>query len=357
MTEAILALEDGAVFKGESFGAKGHRAGEVVFNTSMVGYQQILTDPSYAGQILAMTYPLIGNYGVNPEDEEAATPALEGYIVYEHALKPSNFRSQGPLDDYLQQKSVVGLCGIDTRALTKKLRVKGTLRGVLTSLAEEIEDTDRLIQEAQSLKVPRPDLVAQVSTKKAYTVGEGDNILALIDLGVRKSMLNALLEKGFKIHVLPWDTSAEEILALNPSGVFFSSGPGDPQFLTPTIETAKKLQGKLPLGGICLGCQVIGLSLGMGRYKLKFGHRGGNQPVRDLKTGRLYITSQNHNYALSKDNLPAGVEITHLNLNDDTVEGFCHPSLQIMAIQYHPEASPGPLDSLYLFDEFAALLS
>lgn len=357
MAEAVLALEDGAVFKGESFGAQGHRTGEVVFNTSMVGYQQILTDPSYAGQILAMTYPLIGNYGVNPEDEEASIPALEGYIVYEHTLKPSNFRSQGTLNDYLQQKGIVGLCGIDTRALTKKLRVKGTLRGVLTSLAEEIEDTDSLIIEAQSLQLPRPDLVAQVSTKKAYTVGEGDKTLAMVDLGVRKSMLNALLDKGFKIQVLPWDTSAEEILALNPTGVFFSSGPGDPQFLTPTIETAKKLQGKLPLAGICLGCQVLGLALGMGRYKLKFGHRGGNQPVRDLKTGRLYITSQNHNYALSKDNLPAGVEITHLNLNDDTVEGFCQPALQIMAIQYHPEASPGPLDSLYLFDEFAALLS
>jgi len=356
MAEAILVLEDGSIFTGQALGATGRTSGEVVFNTSMTGYQEVLTDPSYAGQIVTMTYPLQGNYGVNPEDQESWKPTVRGFIVKESCSAPSNFRSTNTLNNYLVQHGVIGLEGIDTRALTKKLRQEGTLKGILSSLAADVNHPQRLVEEARSLFAPEPELVSSVSATKPYILGSEGPLLAVLDLGVKQSILDHLRRQGFQLVVLPWDTSADEIMAYKPKGVFLTNGPGDPAVLEPVIDTARDLAGKLPLAGICLGHQILGLALGGQTYKLKFGHRGANHPVKDLATRRVYITSQNHGYALSPD-LPQDLAVTHVNLNDDSVEGFKSLTLPVMGIQYHPEASPGPWDSLYLFEDFLKLIA
>ncbi|MDD4888785.1 MAG: glutamine-hydrolyzing carbamoyl-phosphate synthase small subunit [Phycisphaerae bacterium] len=362
---AKLALEDGTVFTGWGFGAPGTKAGEVVFNTSMTGYQEILTDPSYSGQIVTMTYPLIGNYGVTDEDLESVRPQAEGFIIKELSPIVSNFRATMSLQDYLAKWNVVAIEGIDTRALTRRLRVAGVMRGVLSTA--ELDDA-KLVAQAKAIpSMAGADLVQVVQPDEAYNWAHGfQSPFALaprgrparfhvvaIDCGIKQNILRHLVEAGCRVTVLPPDSSAAQILAGKPDGVFLSNGPGDPQPVTYAVEAIRGLLGKVPIFGICLGCQLLGLSLGASTYKLKFGHRGGNQPVLNTTTGRVEITSQNHGFAVEETSLAkAGGLITHINLNDKTVEGFVHRELPAFAVQYHPEASPGPHDASYLFDCF-----
>lgn len=356
MTTGVLALEDGTVFWGENFGASGKSRGEVVFNTAMTGYQEILTDPSYAGQILTMTYPLIGNYGINEEDVESDRPQVRGLIVREACPYPSNWRSKETLVAYLERHQVIGLAGVDTRALTRLLRTQGTMRGILSTLPTDLAAPEVLVAAAKEFPFHSPDLVSSVSTSVPYQIpGPGPRVV-VVDLGVKRSILRILQSYGCALTVVPFSFSAEEILALAPDGVLFSNGPGNPKDVPQAINTAAQLVGKKPLLGICLGHQVLALALGGDTYKLKFGHRGANHPVKEIKQNRVYITSQNHGYAVVPASLPPEVEITHVNLNDETVEGLQHLSLPVFSIQYHPEASPGPQESRYLFERFLALM-
>lgn len=363
--QAALVLETGRIFMGESFGTNGEAWGEVVFNTGMTGYQEVLTDPSYAGQMVCMTYPLIGNYGINDIDYQSKKIQVQGFIVKEAAQNPNHWQAEKDLSQALAQAGIVGIKGIDTRALTRLIREHGVLRGVITT---ELDYLEELPARLQAWEVPS-EVVAQVSTQEVYSVSPSKDDLVnstdsepfhvvVLDFGIKENILRAMQEKGFTLTVVPYSTTAEEILSYQPDGVFLSNGPGDPKVVTGGIETIAKLVGQLPIFGICLGHQLLTLALGGDTYKLKYGHRGGNQPVQDLETKKVTITSQNHGYAVAEASLSGTpLEVTHRNLNDQTVEGMKHKALPVFSVQYHPEAGPGPNDSLYLFDQFAELMA
>jgi len=354
--KAILALEDGTIYRGRSFGASGERFGEVVFNTAMSGYQEVLTDPSYKGQIVIMTYPLIGNYGINSEDSESRKPFLEGFVVRECSRIASNWRSRQSLQEYFQNNGIVGIEGIDTRALTLHIREKGAMKAVLSTLDFDEKSLVRKAKESSGLS--GLDLVKEVTCSKLYEWSKkGKYKVVVVDCGVKYNILKILADNNCKVLVVPAQEPYEAIMRLKPDGVLFSNGPGDPAAVTYTIKTAKELIGKLPLFGICLGQQILGLALGGRTYKLKFGHHGGNHPVKDLKTGKVYITVQNHGFCVDIDSLNTkDVKITHMNLNDNTLEGLKHKKLPLFSVQFHPESSPGPHDAKYLFNEFIELM-
>ncbi len=367
--QAKLALEDGSVFTGQGFGAPGEKMGEVVFNTSMIGYQEILTDPSYKGQIVTMTYPLIGNYGISDDDRESRHPQVEGFIVREMTRLPSNYRSQQSLDAYLAEHGVLGLEGIDTRALVSRLRVRGAMRGVLSTI--DLDSASLVRKARNSPGMVGRDLVREVMPEKSFSWSEGftnklvsylpatkpTHHVVAIDYGMKWNILRCLVQVGCKVTVVPGDATASEVLAHNPDGVFLSNGPGDPEPLDYAIKTIAELADKKPIFGICLGHQLLGLALGAKTFKLKFGHRGANHPVMNHRTNKVEITTQNHGFAVSGEDLPRDLEPTHINLNDQTLEGLRHKTKPLFSVQYHPEASAGPHDSSYLFEEFRALMA
>jgi carbamoyl-phosphate synthase small subunit len=372
ITKAILCLEDGRTFLGESFGAQGETTGEVVFNTSLSGYQEVLTDPSYKGQIVTMTYPLIGNYGINEEDSESERPQVEGFVVRELSSRPSNWRSQKTLDQYFKEYSIVGIQGIDTRALTKHIRDAGAQLGIISTVDFDFQSLRKKLEKAP--QYGGRDLVKEVTCPQPYAweqgtwsfpqdrrnssrqIGDRFNVI-VYDCGVKRNILRHLVDEGCEVTVVPASFPAEEVLGLRPQGVCLSNGPGDPAAISYVIDNVKKLIGKLPIMGICLGHQILGLALGGKTYKLKFGHRGGNQPVKDLATGKVAITAQNHGFCVDLETLDTrDVFLTHINLNDQTLEGFRHKQLPLFSVQYHPEASPGPHDASYLFKQFRELM-
>ncbi len=355
---AILALEDGLVFRGRSVGAEGETFGELVFNTSMTGYQEILTDPSYAGQIITMTYPLIGNYGVNDEDVESRKPFCAGFVMHECCFEPSNYRATQSLPDYLKANNIVAIDGVDTRKITKHLRQRGAMRSVLSTTDL---DAESLVAKAAAGKdMAGSDFVRDVTVSTAYEWNpafKGKYRVVALDYGIKYNILRLLQDAGCKVIVMPATATLDEILAQNPDGVFLSNGPGDPAALGYLYPTLQGLLGKKPIFGICLGHQVLAHALGGETYKLKFGHRGGNQPVMNRLNGCVEISSQNHGFAVAEDSLDLSqVEITHINLNDQSVEGFQHKRFPAFAVQYHPESSPGPHDSRYLFKRFTDMM-
>ncbi|MEZ6095748.1 MAG: glutamine-hydrolyzing carbamoyl-phosphate synthase small subunit [Pirellulaceae bacterium] len=367
---AMLGLEDGTVFRGFLLGHPGTTSGEVVFNTSMTGYQEILTDPSYRGQVVAMTYPEIGNYGCNEEDIESRRPFVAGFIVRNVSDIASNFRAQVTLNDYLTQNQITGIHSIDTRALVRKIRTAGAMRGVISS---EIVDENAIVAAARNApSMVGRDLVREVINTEAQdwnealstwwnsddTLPSSKNrpLVVALDFGLKWNIARHLVSQGFQVKVVPGTSSAEEILAMKPDGVFLSNGPGDPEPLTYAIETIKNLLGKVPIFGICLGNQLLGLACGAKTYKLKFGHRGANQPVLNLDNHKVEITTQNHGFAVADEGLPDCLTVTHRNLNDNTIAGFKHTQHPAFAVQYHPEASAGPHDSQYLFDQFREMI-
>jgi len=370
--QAILALEDGRIFRGKGYGAKAECYGEVVFNTSLTGYQEIFTDPSYAGQIVVLTNPEIGNYGTNPDDNEAVRPFIEGLIVREFSPISSNWRSQQAADEYLERFKIPVIADIDSRALVRHLRTHGVMRGVI-SLIES--DPEKLVAKARSIpKMDGTDLAKVVSTKQRYEWTQGPVItyaaqpakefdregalhVVAYDFGIKQNILRMLVDQGCSVTVVPAQTTADDVLSLKPNGVFLSNGPGDPEPVTYAQEAIRALAGKTPVFGICLGHQLIGLALGGKTYKLKFGHHGGNHPVRQERTGKIEITAHNHNFAVDPDSLKGSeVEMTHFDLNDGTLEGMRHRSMPLFSVQYHPEASPGPHDSHYLFGDFVKMM-
>jgi carbamoyl-phosphate synthase small subunit len=381
--DALLALEDGTLFRGESFGAPRTQAGEICFNTAMTGYQEVLTDPSYRGQIVAMTYPLVGNYGINLLDVESEAPQVRGFVIEELSPLASSWRSQGNLQNFLLRHGIPGIQGVDARALTRRLRSSGAMRACI---AMEGASDDEAVNIARSVPYEGVDFVKEVTTAAPYDWDVEDRLsrkwilarsdlpadtsadatgnlfeelpaishqIVAYDFGLKRNILRSLRRNGFSVKVVPASTPADEILALNPDGVFLSNGPGDPAGLEYAHEAVRGLIGKRPIFGICLGHQLLALALGGKTFKLKFGHRGANQPVKDLRTGKIAITSQNHGYAVDPDSLPDSVEVTHINLNDGTVAGLRHKELPAFSVQYHPEASPGPHDASYFFAEFA----
>jgi carbamoyl-phosphate synthase small subunit len=367
--KAILALADGRVFYGKALGTAGEIAGEVVFNTSMTGYQEILTDPSYAGEIVAMTYPQIGNYGINPEDVESGKPHLRGFVVKEACEFPSNWRSTMTLDAYLKENGIVGIQGIDTRALVRHIRDKGAQTGIISSLDLDPESLVAKAQKAPS--IVGQDLVREVTCKQPYHWNEGPwdltegyqvstkaSVYKVVayDFGIKRNILRNLVNAGCDVTVVPADTPAEEVLAMNPDGVFLSNGPGDPEPIIYAQENIRRILGKKPVFGICLGHQLLSIALGGKTYKLKFGHRGGNQPVRQGEGHDVEITAQNHGFAVDAASISSNAVMTHINLNDNTVEGLTHRTLPAFSVQYHPEASPGPHDAHYLFDRFIEMM-
>ncbi len=356
--EAILVLEDGMIFRGKSFGASGESYGEIVFNTSMAGYQEILTDPSYKGQIVTMTYPLIGNYGVNRLDTESAGLFLEGFAVKEYSKIASNWRKEQSLGEYLEENNIMGIEGIDTRALTLHVREKGAMKAVLST--RDLDEKSLVEKVKKSLGLTGIDLVKEVSCAKKYiwpSLKKAKYKVVVIDCGVKYNILRELVEHNCEAVVVPAETRAEDILELKPDGVLLSNGPGDPSAVKYVVETTRGLIGKLPIFGICLGHQMLGLAFGGKTYKLKFGHHGANHPVKDLKTGKVCITAQNHGFCVDIDSLDKkDIELTHINLNDDTLEGMRHKKLPVFSVQFHPEASPGPHDTKYLFGKFIEMM-
>jgi carbamoyl-phosphate synthase small subunit len=370
--QAILALEDGRIFRGKGYGAKAECYGEVVFNTSLTGYQEIFTDPSYAGQIVVLTNPQIGNYGTNPEDNEAVRPFIEGLVVREFSPISSNWRSQQAADEYLERFNIPVIADLDSRALVRHLRTHGVMRGVVSLIESDI---DKLVAKARSIpKMDGTDLARVVSTKQRYSWNQGPIVtyagqpvkefnperalhVVAYDYGIKQNILRMLVDQGCGVTVVPAETSAEDVLALKPDGVFLSNGPGDPEPVTYAHESIRRLAGKTPIFGICLGHQLVGLALGGKTYKLKFGHHGGNHPVRQERTGKIEITAHNHNFAVDPDSLRSSeVEMTHFDLNDGTLEGMRHKTMPLFTVQYHPEASPGPHDSHYLFGDFVKMM-
>lgn len=384
MKKALLALEDGRVFEGTAFGAEATHTGEICFNTSMTGYQEVLTDPSYRGQIVTMTYPMIGNYGVNPLDTESEQPHVRGFVVEELCDVPSNWRSTQSLNDYLKEWHIPGIQGIDTRALTSHLRTRGAMQAVITSSVLNVDEAVKLA--AESPPMAGSDYVKEVTTKASYRWDPEDSDsrdwdipspsqnreggpagafhplppvkhhIVAFDLGIKRNILRRLRQAGFCVDVVPATTTAAEVLAKNPDGIFLSNGPGDPAALDYIHQEVKQLIGVKPIFAICLGHQVLGHAYGGKTFKLKFGHRGGNQPVKDLRSGQVAITSQNHGFAIDPASLPGNIEVTHINLNDGTVEGMRHRDAPVMSVQYHPEAAPGPNDARYFFSEFASMI-
>lgn len=354
--KAILALKDGTVFEGESLGAVGRAYGEVVFNTGMTGYQEILTDPSYAGQIVCLTYPLVGNYGINEEDFESRRVQVEGFIVREAEDSPSNWRSGQTLDAFLRARGISAIRGIDTRSLTRRLRVSGVMMGAISTDETAEQALERIRQSPGYAGI---DFVRKVTAEEPYQwpyEGEPKHEIALLDCGVKYNIMRSLAGLGCRTTVFPCTAPAEQILEHDPDGIMLSPGPGDPANLGYAVDTVRNLVGKKPIMGVCLGNQLLGYAFGSRCFKLKFGHRGSNHPVRDEHTGRVYITSQNHGYAVDPHELTGGMEVAHLNLNDGTVEGLRHRELPIFSIQYHPEASPGPNDSSYFFKQFVRMI-
>ena len=383
---AVLALEDGRFFVGESFGASGTQVGEACFNTSMSGYQEVLTDPSYRGQIVAMTAPQIGNYGVNELDDESSAVHVRGFVIEELSPIASNWRATGDLDGYLKKWDIPGIQGIDTRALTKHLRSRGAMRSCIST---ELSPEQAVEKAKNSAPMAGSDFVKEVTPAAPFdwdpadkesaewTIVKGDGSgteiregkevfrklpptrfdIVAYDFGMKKNILRRLRQEGFRVRVVPAGFPAEDVLALKPDGVFLSNGPGDPGALTYVHSNIRKLMGKTPIFGICLGHQMLGYAVGGKTFKLKFGHRGGNQPVQDLRTGKVAITSQNHGFAVDAESLPSDVAVTHINLNDQTVEGLAHKSLPIFSVQYHPEAAPGPNDATYFFKQFADMIA
>jgi len=353
---ALLVLEDGSVFTGQAFGAPGRTYGEVIFDTAMTGYQEMLTDPSCAGQILVFTYPLIGNAGINAFDEESKRIQVRGLVVREECDLPSHWQSKGTLHEYLASQGIPGIAGVDTRALTRRLRSAGVMMGTITA----DETPEEALARLRSLpSYDTVDFVRQVSTEEPYDWEKPDvdqRHIVVVDIGLKYNILRSLRARGCRATAVPCTTSAEDILSLRPDGIVLSPGPGNPVLLDYLVQTASGLIGKAPILGICLGHQFIGQAFGAGTFKLKFGHRGANHPVKDLLTGRVHITAQNHGYALDPDGLRDGAEVSHVHLNDGTVEGLRHRSLPIITIQYHSEASPGPQDNAYIFDRFLEMV-
>ena len=385
---AILALEDGTVFEGFAFGASTTQSGEICFNTSMTGYQEVLTDPSYRGQIVTMTYPLIGNYGVNPLDDESDAIHVRGFVIEELCEVPSNWRSQESLQSWLERNDIPGIEGIDTRALTKRLRTAGAMRACLCTDGS-LDAEGAIARARETTPMEGSDFVKEVTTPENYTwdaesqnsgewtvvnvsesrssfegadgerfrpLPEAKYRIVAYDFGIKRNMLRNLRQRGFEVDVVNARTPASEVLAKNPDGVFLSNGPGDPAALEYIHSEIRQIIDRKPMFAICLGHQILGHAFGGKTFKLKFGHRGGNQPVKDLRTDRIAITSQNHGFAVDADSLPSNVEVTHINLNDDTVEGLAHRDYPVFSVQYHPEAAPGPHDASYFFEEFANLI-